>query len=388
MIEHRCVSAMTLVRPLRPRSLTCTLLVLQLLLESTAQALVFVFPNHSDDVITVPENTEIRIPFGLEGLESLQQSQLIISVYNSTGQSMLKICSIIYYSNNRSYMISDERGICVNHTGPVPLMFRTRVSRWDDKNTLVWQVIGVKDLEKALRLEVTYPATVVSLTFTHEPSANTSIVEEGSTSVQLLCLWVNGNPPSAARLLDRERQVLTQPDHGTTNDNLTYRLTYSPTKINCNSSGVITCEVVGAEVNRSVTLLVRCPPEFQAVNGTPIKFDNRNRSVRIEYRVRAHTNVIEKCEVKKLQSTSQKVLAFLLPKTAFRCLLTGQPPDLMLTVVMDDMNYVIEGAEQLWRLELTNDKGTGSVEFSLPIVDGKESVFSAHSCSMSPEFIQ
>lgn len=113
------------------------------------------FPNHSDDVITVPENTEIRIPFGLEGLESLQQSQLIISVYNSTGLSLLKICSIIYYSNNRSYMISDEKGICVNHTGPVPLMFRTRVSRWDDKNTLVWQVIGVKDLEKALRLEVT-----------------------------------------------------------------------------------------------------------------------------------------------------------------------------------------------------------------------------------------
>ncbi|PVD27554.1 hypothetical protein C0Q70_12716 [Pomacea canaliculata] len=102
-----------------------------------------------------------------------------------------------------------------------------------------------------------------------------------------------------------------------------------------------------------------------------MKFDNRNTSVRIEYRVRVHTNVIEKCKLKKLQSNSQKVLAFLLPPTAFRCLLTGQPPDLMLTVVMDDMNYVIEGAEQLWRLELTNDKGTGSVEFSLPIVDGE-----------------
>nr|KAG5694072.1 hypothetical protein BaRGS_025651 [Batillaria attramentaria] len=48
--------------------------------------------------------------------------------------------------------------------------------------------------------------------------------------------------------------------------------------------------------------------------------------------------------------------------------LTGTPPDLTLTVRLDNVREEVEGQ---WRLELTNDVGTGYVDFRLK-VEGEE----------------
>lgn len=72
--------------------------------------------------------------------------------------------------------------------------------------------------------------------------------------VRLTCSWVHGNPPTAVRLLHSNRQQMMTEISDSSKNNLTYDLN----QVTCDHMGVFTCQAAGAEVNRSVTLLVQC----------------------------------------------------------------------------------------------------------------------------------
>ncbi|XP_025102434.1 uncharacterized protein LOC112569013 [Pomacea canaliculata] len=182
------------------------------------------FPDINDDVITAAENSEIRIRFGvadLGGVTDLFFIGLDISNDSSGATKAQFLCVITYNTSAMSFLV-DEKMDCFVSPGADTVVFFKTVSRQDDKATLRWTVTP-HGVEKRLRLNVTYPPIITSLTFTDEPKVTTKIVQKGEM-VQLTCSWVHGNPPTAVRLLHSKRQQMMTEISDSSKNNLTYEL--------------------------------------------------------------------------------------------------------------------------------------------------------------------
>nr|KAG5697200.1 hypothetical protein BaRGS_028936 [Batillaria attramentaria] len=99
--------------------------------------------------------------------------------------------------------------------------------------------------------------------------------------------------------------------------------------VGCQDAGLIRCEAPGASHNKTATLLVRCPP------------------------------IIAAGEERLVATLGQEA------ELPFYVRLTGTPPDLNLTVRLDNVRKEEEGK---WRLELATDVGTGHVDFHLNVM--------------------
>nr|KAG5702047.1 hypothetical protein BaRGS_015782 [Batillaria attramentaria] len=121
---------------------------------------------------------------------------------------------------------------------------------------------------------------------------------------------------------------------------------------------------------------VICPPEFdkESVNEVSVAPNNTNSAADVKFKVRTHTKTITKCKLTSFAMRGKKSKMASNPETkdssqnAKDCksssTLTGTPPDLTLTVRLDNVRKEEEGQ---WRLELTNDVGTGYVDFPLKV---------------------
>lgn len=93
----------------------------------------------------------------------------------------------------------------------------------------------------------------------------------------------------------------------------------------------------------------------------------RGQSVTLSYNFLSPTTSITQCRLRKLPSSANHNLEVLRLTGTFNCWLTGRPPDLNLTVVMQDVSDTDQG---MWQLEVTNGWGTCTVNFSLLLSNG------------------
>nr|KAG5705512.1 hypothetical protein BaRGS_009165 [Batillaria attramentaria] len=75
--------------------------------------------------------------------------------------------------------------------------------------------------------------------------------QDRDQTLNIICLWENGNPPVTARLLDR---------HGVEMEGNIYssgQIRYRFPAVGCQDAGLIRCEAPGASHNKTVMLLVK-----------------------------------------------------------------------------------------------------------------------------------
>lgn len=111
------------------------------------------FPNHTDDVVTVAENTELRIPFNIN-MKDLQNDTLI-SLEKINKGVPVRLCSILYKVSTGEYVASDSSLRCRRTSGPTSFELTLNVTRQDDRSTLVWRSSDYADANRTLSLNIT-----------------------------------------------------------------------------------------------------------------------------------------------------------------------------------------------------------------------------------------
>ncbi|XP_025103343.1 uncharacterized protein LOC112569677 [Pomacea canaliculata] len=189
---------------------------------------------------------------------------------------------------------------------------------------------------RLIRVEVLYPPKVTSLTVGGEDFASPYFINEGQ-EVDIFCSFEKGNPPATFKLLDKHGQVLKSAG---SDGYLSYSLTaqcedYWP---------IVRCEGSGSKQNRSVTFFARCPPQFV---DNSMKIVNLQTFQVITFRVKTHTTLVA-CLLTPMgiDNNVTRVVG---------CILSGQPPDLLLTVHLHKESNISQGN---WSLILRNEFGS------------------------------
>ncbi|XP_025099907.1 uncharacterized protein LOC112567434 isoform X2 [Pomacea canaliculata] len=187
-------------------------------------------------------------------------------------------------------------------------------------------------------LLMTYPPNVKSLTV---DGGDNVIIDEGQV-VSVSCFFEKGNPPAHFYLLDKHGTKLnSSSSEGHLRSSLTAR---------CEDDWpVVRCEGNGSQHNRSVTLLVKCRPQF---------IDKSTKVVNpaldtVTFGVKSHTTAVKGC---LLTSVSIKHYT----ERGVNCTLTGHPPDLVLSLQLEKEE---DSLCRMWTLTLSNDWGSSNPIF-------------------------
>nr|KAG5689447.1 hypothetical protein BaRGS_026008 [Batillaria attramentaria] len=129
------------------------------------------------------------------------------------------------------------------------------------------------------------------------------------------------------------------------------RHTFHPVK--CEDAGTIRCEAPAASQNKSVQLLVKCPPIVESPEKEVRIMEGKETKLKVE--VLSYTRDINQCKIRSMNQ---------MPESAHRpceiSSVSGTLPYLTLTVRLDNVRKEDEGQ---WQLELTNDAGTAHYKF-------------------------
>ncbi|KAK7454127.1 hypothetical protein BaRGS_00039580, partial [Batillaria attramentaria] len=170
-------------------------------------------------------------------------------------------------------------------------------------------------------------------------------------NITVRCDYEEGNPPIVPKIVHR---------HGTKTSPFTFH------NVDCDDAGELRCEAPGAPENLTATLLVNCPPTFVTGQNQSIGTDDNNSI--INFAIRTHTTKMKDCSLIRLDS-----------KKTVNCNssinVTGTPPDLMLTLLLDNMTTHSWGQ---WQLNVTNDVGSNVAGFSVLADEDPSSVTTAH----------
>ncbi|XP_025103334.1 uncharacterized protein LOC112569672 [Pomacea canaliculata] len=190
---------------------------------------------------------------------------------------------------------------------------------------------------RLIRVQLLHPPKVTSLNIDGQEVNETHLINEGQ-QVTISCSFDTGNPPVTFRLVDRTGKELT-----TDKENLSTLLS-----VKCEDTWpLVRCEGDRSEQNRSVLLLVRCPPLF--VSTLPKIVKNEMYETWI-FNIKAHTKTINRCFLTTTESGEK-------PVTEVDCFLSGNPPYFVLTVVLSNNDRLENG---YWTLTLRNDVGSAN----------------------------
>ncbi|XP_025101691.1 uncharacterized protein LOC112568574 [Pomacea canaliculata] len=193
---------------------------------------------------------------------------------------------------------------------------------------------------RTIFLNVLYPSKVTSLTVDGHEVNGTHFINEGQ-EVTISCSFDPGNPPVDFRLVDKTRELAVGEG----------RLNY-PLSIQCEDNWPrVNCEGNGSKENRTVSFLLKCPPQFLdgAIKNVSLP------AVAATFRVKAHTTAVEGCVLTSM-SLEEKTTR------AVKCILNGNPPDLVLSLYLDTETSIAQGK---WKLILLNEKGFANTTLSI-----------------------
>ncbi|XP_025100381.1 uncharacterized protein LOC112567776 isoform X2 [Pomacea canaliculata] len=189
---------------------------------------------------------------------------------------------------------------------------------------------------RLIRVEVLYPPNVTNLTV---DGGDNVIIDEGQV-VSVACFFEKGNPAGFFYLLDKHGTKLNS---SSSEGHLSYSLT-----ARCEDDWpVVRCEGNGSQHNRSVTLLVKCRPQF---------VDKSTKIVNpavdtVTFSIKAHTTAVNGCLLTSLTLQHNNT-------REVNCTLTGDPPDLVLSLQLEKDSF-----RGNWTLTLSNDWGSSNTTF-------------------------
>nr|KAG5686908.1 hypothetical protein BaRGS_020717 [Batillaria attramentaria] len=178
-------------------------------------------------------------------------------------------------------------------------------------------------------------------------------IVDRDSEVDVVCFWRNGNPPVKAHILDRQGEELDVQEIPGRSMQIRHRIP----AVSCDDAGMYG--------------LTGTPPDLTLT----VRLDNVRKEEQGQWRLELTNDVGTGSDEFDIGITG--VLVIMLPvkeivtehgKETSLQVVTGTPPDLTLTVRLDNVRKEEEGQ---WRLELTNDVGTGQVDFHLSVEDGK-----------------
>ncbi|XP_025103326.1 uncharacterized protein LOC112569668 isoform X2 [Pomacea canaliculata] len=208
------------------------------------------------------------------------------------------------------------------------------------------EVVHIPQITRIIRVEVLYPPIITSLTVEGQEANNDYVVDKGK-EVNVSCFFKQGNPPAFFYLLDKHGTELKSSQEGILSHSLTAQ---------CEDDWpVVRCEGNGTLQNKSVTFLVRCPPQFDE-KSTKIVSLTLGESM---FRVKAYTTKVTGCLLTPMSLKDNTT-------TEVNCVLKGQPPDLILWVSLTKEISIFHGN---WTLTLRNEEGSSSTAFS--VMDSK-----------------
>ncbi|PVD27292.1 hypothetical protein C0Q70_12447 [Pomacea canaliculata] len=213
---------------------------------------------------------------------------------------------------------------------------------------VVWELLENNSLPVVLnhtKLQVNYRPQITQLMVNDDQANRTHTVDE-KQEVNISCFFSNGNPPSNISMLD---------DNGNTLSSSSDREGYLvlSREFRCHDVWpTIHCQAPGSELNRSMSILVRCLPELsffaaQVANWTSVLQG-------LTLRFKSHTSNISKCLMTELYSghTSRNVT----------CTLSGRAPEFNLTLHFGEETWIRPGN---WTLDITTEFGITNITFEL-----------------------
>ncbi|XP_025103337.1 uncharacterized protein LOC112569674 isoform X1 [Pomacea canaliculata] len=203
---------------------------------------------------------------------------------------------------------------------------------------------------RLIRVDVLYPSNITSMTVDGHEVKDNYVIYEGH-KVDISCAFETGNPPVIFQLLNQHNSVLKSSDN---QGHLNYSLT-----ARCEDEWpIISCQGSGSTRNRSLTFLVACPPQFV---DSSVKFVSKQIFQEIKFRVKAHTAALTGCVLTPVALGNNI-------RRGVSCFLSGNPPDLVLSVYLHKETNISQGN---WSLILHNDKGSANT--TLCIIDSPSS---------------
>ncbi|XP_025100582.1 uncharacterized protein LOC112567913 isoform X2 [Pomacea canaliculata] len=211
---------------------------------------------------------------------------------------------------------------------------------------IVWEFFtqGVPPVVlKHTKLKVVNPPVIEQLTVNGKQESKIYVNE--TEKIRVFCSFSNGHPPVTIRLLEVGGRVSNSSNATKGRIELFFKA-YRCTDV----WHSVRCEGPSSELNRSVSILVKCPPQFSSVAAEDLDL-SRNKQDGLNISIRSHTQNISKCEMK--ESSRQEV-------KKVECKPIGSPPDFNLTLLFGVQSWIGEGN---WTLFLTNDVGTSEKTF-------------------------
>ncbi|KAK7484188.1 hypothetical protein BaRGS_00024558 [Batillaria attramentaria] len=292
----------------------------------------FDFPSLNETkTLTVQENETVSLTFRLRrGLFELPADFFTINIKSSCDERV--VCGFTFLE--RECQQNPNHAACTCPTND-SFVFNHTFSRCDSG---IWTWSG-KDVNKqvvnsSLSFNIEYPPRVTSLTITDDKNLTTNLVTPGD-SVDVKCVW-DLDPPRVTSLTI------------TDDKNLTTNL-----------------------VTPGDWVDVKCvwdlgPPELSS-NSSTWELEPGVRTD-LDFKLRTHTAVNLECFLLKLYSPDVQSDHPTKENTKLDCLskinVTGSPPDLTLIVHIENVTWQCEGQ---WRLNLTNDAGSGHLDFDMTV---------------------
>ncbi|XP_025101846.1 uncharacterized protein LOC112568652 [Pomacea canaliculata] len=302
---------------------------------------VLEFHNVNNGVLTVYENQTANVAFWMNVSACDQTDELFkIKIHTRTNSGSLEYDGTFTYWKETCTVRPQRCLRCSTPAGPAELFRKVNRSHvqieweWDMKDTKFGNFTTIR---KELKLNVSYPPSVTNLMVDGKEARGSFVINEGS-EVNISCSFEKGNPSTNFLLLDKTgKEIKSSSDEQHLNLSLVLQCKDDWPTIRCQGSG--------SETNESVSLLVKCRPQFVDKNAKVVE---TAANIKWILTVKAHTTVIQKCLLMSLtlgENSNREV----------KCSLTGDPPDLLLIVSLDKED-VAKGGN--WGLTLHNEKGS------------------------------
>ncbi|XP_025100585.1 uncharacterized protein LOC112567916 [Pomacea canaliculata] len=200
---------------------------------------------------------------------------------------------------------------------------------------------------KQRTLQVTYSPKITAL-HVNGQDVNGTHVGEQHQEVNISCYFTNGSPLVSIRILDDTGHTLSSTTHGQG------PLMLSLGIYHCQDNWpVIRCEALGSEINRSVAIVVRCPPQLSYMT-SQIADLKTIQDGGMTFAMKSYTGDIRKCLMTQVQSRSSA--------REVKCDVRGHPPQFTLTLRPFNESWIGEG---IWTLQVMNELGASSITFHL-----------------------
>ncbi|XP_025102104.1 uncharacterized protein LOC112568822 [Pomacea canaliculata] len=200
---------------------------------------------------------------------------------------------------------------------------------------------------KHTALQVTYPARVTGLSVNDQDVNSTHIVDENQ-EVTVSCSFVNGNPPVNIRMVDERGNILSSTKYKEG------PLVLSLGVFHChNVWPVIGCEAQGSELNKSVTILIRCAPQLSYITNQ-VSDLRRILDGGLTFAMKSYKGDVRKCLMAQVQ-----------PETMTKevnCEVSGHAPKFTLTLRFVNKSWIGEGT---WTVQVMSEMGPSSITFQL-----------------------